>query len=163
MGLQYLVVRTFAFSVTANAEYANSGACIFSFCWRPSSLEYVTTANDYTVAEELEITCPGGNLSMKRVPSMQVLGTLVTEDGDPLVQLDFSLERGDRAYWANHDALTCKDIPLRKRLQLYVERVVSAVCHSAGAFVYCQATHQRLVAWEGAKLRGSIGYKKEET
>ena len=151
MGRQHLVFRNFFTATADNAEYAYLGARGFSFCWKPSSLEYVTTANDFTVAEELKITCPGGDLTMKRVHSMQVLGTLVTEDGDPLVQLDSALERGDRAYWANHDALTCKDIPLRKRMQLYVERVVSAICHSAGAFVYCQAVHQRLVAWEGAK------------
>ena len=95
-----------------------------AFCcgWKLDSLEYMSTGTDYlqgSISVEMEEEV----FVFKRVPSMVVLGALITDSADPDVQIEMALTKGESALWANSDALLCGDIPLRKRFAVCVEKV----------------------------------------
>ena len=63
-------------------------------------------------------------------------------------------------FFANKDALLCRDVLSKKRFELCVSKLILVVMYAAAIQVWSQTAHKRLAAWEGNFIRRMLLTKR---
>jgi ribonuclease HI len=127
--------------------------------WKPSSLEVMFT--DYNQHNPVYAHDEDGEYTFEVVNELKALGALLCKEGTSPRAVVHRLAAATKAFWANANVLLDKSLSLPARFREFTVRVQSVALYSAECWPMCQATLQRLAAWESGLLRRIVGIKKK--
>jgi len=82
---------------------------------------------------------------IKRVESMDTLGTLLTLDSQEAVAR--RLQKATSAYWKFSEILQAPEVPLERRFHIYTKRVQIVALYGASTWIWTRATCVALKTW----------------
>ena len=100
-------------------------------------------------------------ICVPQITSMEILGCLLHKDGFSKVSYQHRAAKAEKAFWADEEVLTCKDIPLKVRFKRYIGRIVPRFTHDCGSWTWCQSLHQYIMDWEGKSLRSIVASERQ--
>jgi hypothetical protein len=123
--------------------------------WKPDSLCYMGSTSRNL--EDMVVVDGADELAVPSVQNMEVLGTRLDRTGATTPSFQHRAAKAEKAFWSDKAVLLDKSIPLGKRFQRYVERVVPRFLHGCCSWSWCQSLCESIVVWEGKMLRRIVG------
>lgn len=135
--------------------------------WKPASLELMRAAplrgeagpSARAVRFEVDDRC----YEIRQVAALKVLGHVINAEAAADVELDAALAQGDRAWWANAAVWRSPWLSPAAKCRAFGETCAAAVAAAAGGLHLGTPALRRIRAWEQAKLRRLVRYRRRGT
>ena len=131
----------------------------FGLRWKPESLEFLTTSRGS--ASPLSLRQDGGQLDVKHVQEMHVLGSVLWNTGSVLPAVRHRLGRAAACFWKLQSYLCEPSLSLTKRMEEFSCRVHAAALYASGAWTWSRSLYNELYRWENSFLRRITSFRRQ--